>query len=420
MDLASPYSVLLKVSASPLSTFKGKVEFLIVGESTSPIETTSHFPTTPTHSFDNCPQLDVILIPGGVGTFVAAKNKNMLSFLQKQEPGALHMMSICTGSSVFASAGFLKNRKATSNKAYFDFQTVYDSQMEWVFDARFVIDGKFITASGVSAGVDAGFELSSILFGNDARNQVSKDLHYKPLSSGDDPFSKIHKRQGILIKNLLYSFCTLLGGFLTQQAISVATKTKSKSGGPVSVILFPTFDFLDVSVVLEALCATHNDHWIELNGIGGKIIKGGAGNDQNLIEVTCDRIIDESVGFSPGQEFQKIVFIPSVNSASDLDHPVVARIFETLKANDEVVVLFCGSHLKSRVTKILGLGDDIFSETSKNGWIKTGKWVYADTGFSAVTAMLSILVPKIGEERVKQIAIIMELSEELMPEGIKF
>ncbi|KAJ1535790.1 hypothetical protein HK096_001758, partial [Nowakowskiella sp. JEL0078] len=382
MDLASPYSVLLKVSASPLSTFNGKVEFLIVGESTSPIETASHFPTTPTHSFDNCPQLDVILIPGGVGTLVAAKSKKMLSFLQKQEPGALHMMSICTGSSIFASAGFLKNRKATSNKAFFDFQTMYGSQVEWIYDARFVIDGKFITASGVSAGVDAGFELSSILFGNDAHNQVSKDVHYKPLSSGDDPFAKIHKRQGILMTTLHYSYCTLMGESHTQHEISAATTTKSKSGGPVSVILFPTFDLLDVSAVLEALCATHIDHWIELNGIGGKIIKGGAGNDQKLIEVTCDRIIDESVGSFTGQEFPKIVFIPSVNSALELDQPVVAKIFETLKANDEVVVLFCGSHLKSILTKILGLEDNVFSETSKNGWIKTGKWVYADTGFS--------------------------------------
>ena len=91
---------------------------------------------------------------------------------------AKNVLSICTGSALLAKSGVLDNRKATSNKKAFEWVQTTSSNINWIRNARWVIDGKYYTSSGVSAGMDTALGFVSDLYGNDKAMQIAKDIEY--------------------------------------------------------------------------------------------------------------------------------------------------------------------------------------------------------------------------------------------------
>lgn len=129
-------------------------------------------------SFADADQADLVLLPGGFGTFPELENEALLSFLRAQSENAQYVASVCTGSALLAKAGLLDGKKATSNKQFFVLAEQQSDKVDWQTEARWVEDGKFFTSSGVSAGMDMAVSIIDKHFGPETRTQVTEGVEY--------------------------------------------------------------------------------------------------------------------------------------------------------------------------------------------------------------------------------------------------
>ncbi len=134
--------------------------------------------TVASYSFETAPQLQILMVPGGDGTRTEVGNAAMLTFLRKQDRGTEWTTSVCTGSAVLAKAGILDGRKATTNKLAYKWATSQSAAVLWQRKARWVVDGKYITSSGVSAGTDMALALVEKLYGRTQADGVARFTEY--------------------------------------------------------------------------------------------------------------------------------------------------------------------------------------------------------------------------------------------------
>lgn len=130
------------------------------------------------YSFADAPQFEILMIPGGGGTRREVNNPIMLDFLRRQDRGTKWTTSVCTGSAVLAKAGILDGLNATSNKLAWTWVTSQSSAVHWQPHARWVIDGKHVSSSGVSAGTDMALALVEKLYGHDEADRTARYAEY--------------------------------------------------------------------------------------------------------------------------------------------------------------------------------------------------------------------------------------------------
>ncbi len=136
---------------------------------------------TPDFSIASLPSLEVLLYPGGQGTRPHLKNSEQLEWVRAQRATVPLMTSVCTGSLVFAAAGLLANRPATTHWASLDLLQSLDATIDVRReDERFVDDGDIITSAGVSAGIDMALHLVDRLAGTERARQVRRGIQYDP------------------------------------------------------------------------------------------------------------------------------------------------------------------------------------------------------------------------------------------------
>ncbi|KAL3469568.1 class I glutamine amidotransferase-like protein [Aspergillus californicus] len=152
----------------------------------------SFFPTiNPTHTLDNAPPLDVLIIPGGLGTRSPYLNRT-IDFIAATYPKVQYMLTICTGSALAARSGVLDGRRATTNKASWSSVVSYGPEVEWVPQARWVVDGNIWSSSGVAAGIDAMFAFIGEVYGQDVASDIADLIEYERHTDADwDPFSDV-------------------------------------------------------------------------------------------------------------------------------------------------------------------------------------------------------------------------------------
>lgn len=144
-------------------------------------------------SFDDVGPVDVLLVPGGIGTRVEVENEALLDFLRRQAPGLEILASICTGAGLLARAGLLDGRRATSNKMAFAWAVAQGPRTTWVPEARWVEDGNVFTASGVAAGIDMALAVIARLVGPEIATRVANGTEYDwHRDASWDPFAKLH------------------------------------------------------------------------------------------------------------------------------------------------------------------------------------------------------------------------------------
>lgn len=162
-----------------------------IAENAGPITSAQGTQTIAKYGFADCPKLDVLLVPGGMGTLKELKNEAMLEFLRVQSAKTDLVTSVCSGSMLLAKAGVLDGHKATSNKKYFDMALSQSDKVEWVRKARWVEDGKFVTSSGVSAGIDMALFVVKRLYGEAEARKIAGWSEYLWNDNPDnDPFAK--------------------------------------------------------------------------------------------------------------------------------------------------------------------------------------------------------------------------------------
>jgi transcriptional regulator GlxA family with amidase domain len=144
-------------------------------------------------TFEDCGQLDVLLVPGGIGTRKEIDNPRLLGFIREQYPQLEILASICTGAGLLARTGLLDGRKATSNKMVFDWAVQQGPDVDWVPEARWVEAGNIFTASGVAAGIDMALAVIARLLGEVIATKVAQGTEYDwHRDSHWDPFAKLH------------------------------------------------------------------------------------------------------------------------------------------------------------------------------------------------------------------------------------
>jgi transcriptional regulator GlxA family with amidase domain len=132
------------------------------------------------HSFVDAPPLDVLVYPGGTGTRPQLHDDALLEWVRGQRAHTALMASVCTGSLVFAAAGLLRQRPATTHWASLGLLAELDATIDVRRDQRFVDDGDVVTASGVSAGIDMALHLVVRLAGARRARQVRRGIQYDP------------------------------------------------------------------------------------------------------------------------------------------------------------------------------------------------------------------------------------------------
>ncbi len=176
----------------PLEMFgnlEGACRIVTVSDEVGAVASTQGPKTLAEYSYADCPALDLILLPGGWGTLAELENESLLSFLRERSETAEFTMSVCSGSAILARAGLLDGRRATSNKQLFKLATMQSDKVDWVEQARWVEDGTFVTASGVSAGTDMALGVIANLYGEDKAQSVADFAEYQWHKDPDsDPF----------------------------------------------------------------------------------------------------------------------------------------------------------------------------------------------------------------------------------------
>jgi putative intracellular protease/amidase len=134
-------------------------------------------------------QFDVLLIPGGRGTRREVDNAVLIGWIGAQAHKAKFVATVCTGSALLARTGLLDGRKATSNKSAFGWVMEQGPRVLWQPRARWVVDGKYFTSAGVSAGMDMALALIETLEGSDAALRAAEQAEYRWINDPtDDPF----------------------------------------------------------------------------------------------------------------------------------------------------------------------------------------------------------------------------------------
>lgn len=122
---------------------------------------------------------DVLFVPGGIGTRREINNHILIEQIKLLAQRSKYVLTICTGSALLAKTGLIDGLKATSNKRAFDWVRNSHTNVHWVCKARWVVDQKFYTSSGVSAGMDMALGFVSDRFGKNMADQIAKRIEYK-------------------------------------------------------------------------------------------------------------------------------------------------------------------------------------------------------------------------------------------------
>lgn len=174
-----------------LSMHRDAFDIVAVGETTDPIPASGGPSTVVDETFAQSGAFDLVIVPGGRGVREEKDNPVLREWLRAQAETDALMTSVCTGSLVLAMAGLLDGRKATTNKLAFDWVAQHRREVHWQPRARWVWDGPFVTASGVSAGMDMVLAVVKALIGDQAASDAALWAEYEPNPDpGNDPFAR--------------------------------------------------------------------------------------------------------------------------------------------------------------------------------------------------------------------------------------
>ena len=163
----------------PLQVFSGVpgAKVHLIWKRIEPVPTDTVLTLTPTMTFADCPQLDVICVPGGAGIDDMVNDAEMLDFLRQQAAAAKYVTSVCTGALVLGAAGLLQGFRAATHWAAMDFLTAFGATPA---KTRVCVDRNRVTGGGVTAGIDFALTLVSLLADQETAEAIQLRLEYNP------------------------------------------------------------------------------------------------------------------------------------------------------------------------------------------------------------------------------------------------
>jgi cyclohexyl-isocyanide hydratase len=172
LDLTGPYEVLARLPHTTVD---------LVARTLDPVKTDRGMMIMPTATYADCPQLDIVMVPGGPGQQDLMEDEEALAFLRRQSAGATYVTSVCTGSLVLGAAGLLNGKRATCHWAAIEHLSLLGAVPT---RERVVVDGNIVTGAGVASGIDFALKLAAILEGEAVAREIQLQIEYDP----DPPF----------------------------------------------------------------------------------------------------------------------------------------------------------------------------------------------------------------------------------------
>ncbi|MCK1386424.1 DJ-1/PfpI family protein [Bradyrhizobium sp. 21] len=168
LDFTGPLQVFSSVPGAKLHLIWKRIE---------PVPSDSVLTLTPTMTFADCPQLDVICVPGGRGTDDLLNDEEVLDFLRRQAEGAKYVTSVCTGSLALGAAGLLKGYRAATHWSAMELLSQFGATPT---KTRVCVDRNRITGGGVTAGIDFALTLVSIMIDRTTAEAIQLGMEYNP------------------------------------------------------------------------------------------------------------------------------------------------------------------------------------------------------------------------------------------------
>ncbi len=172
LDLTGPFEVLASVPDAQMH---------VIAKTLDPVKSDRGLRIVPSTTYADCPELDMLVVPGGPGINTLLNDDQTLDFIARMATRTKYVASVCTGSLVLAAAGLLQGRRAATHWAAREFLAELGAIP---VAERTVIDLPFITGGGVTAGIDFAFTVIGEVYGSDLAEQIQLRLEYAP----DPPF----------------------------------------------------------------------------------------------------------------------------------------------------------------------------------------------------------------------------------------
>lgn len=196
LDLVGPWEMVSLWSKE----YDGPKEIITVSQAGGSIICSKGLKIISDYSFLSCPDLDYLLIPGGIGTRKEVDNQELISYIQKQSKVCKNLLSVCTGSFLLQAAGLLNGRKSTTHWKSLDRLRAFP-EVE-VIEERYVKDGNIWTSAGISAGIDMTLAFIAETANKETAGKVQLQAEYFPENINYVDFTKSSNLPAYLKKSI--------------------------------------------------------------------------------------------------------------------------------------------------------------------------------------------------------------------------
>lgn len=180
LDVAGPFEVFAVTRLNDEQRLQQSSPFKVylISETNKQITAIGGLRLTPDVTISECPELDLLVIPGGWGTRKESKNKILVKWIGNQFTNNRLIASVCTGSSLLGKAGLLDGRDATTHWRAFDFLQESAPKARILKNVRFTLTEPIFTSAGVSAGIDLALRIVSHVFGTEVGQATARQMEY--------------------------------------------------------------------------------------------------------------------------------------------------------------------------------------------------------------------------------------------------
>lgn len=175
LDFVGPWEVFTMAAKA-----RDDIRVVTIAERNGPVACAKGMRVLPDHTLADAPALDVVLVPGGIGTRREVDNPVLIGWLREIAPRLGWITSVCTGALLLCEAGFASGRRVTTHWAFVEDLRKRYPDVEVLAGVRYVRDGNLCTAAGVSAGIDLALWLTGQIWGIDTARRTQRAMEYDP------------------------------------------------------------------------------------------------------------------------------------------------------------------------------------------------------------------------------------------------
>jgi transcriptional regulator GlxA family with amidase domain len=181
LDFCGPFEVfsVTRLGTENRNEQSSPFEVLIVAETTDPVVTRGGMKVIPQHTLDGCPPLDVLVVPGGLGTRVQRLNTRLIGWIGERARQVETLTSVCTGSLLLGQAGLLDGRRATTHYAALDLMRELFPAIKVEDKLHVVEDGNVLTSAGISAGIEMALRVVARYHGEGVARETARFMEYR-------------------------------------------------------------------------------------------------------------------------------------------------------------------------------------------------------------------------------------------------